>query len=53
MLLRQFLAVHQIGQHHVVLHGASERNAVVVAVMPRNTTSRAVSSSAPRLAVVS
>ena len=32
MFFRQFLAVHQEGEHHVVLHSALERNAVVVAI---------------------
>ena len=32
MLLRQLFAVHQEGEHHIVLHGALERNAVVVAI---------------------
>src|SRR5262245_2777432 len=32
MLLRQLFAIHQKGEHHVVLHGAREWNAVVVAV---------------------
>ncbi len=32
MFLRQFLAVHQEGEHHVILHRACERNAVVVTV---------------------
>ena len=34
MFFWEFLAVHQEGEHHVVLHGALERNAVVVAIDP-------------------
>src|SRR5437016_11895160 len=32
MFLRQLLAVHQEGEHHIVLHGPLKRNAVVVPI---------------------